>query len=69
MTDDRYQPPGAEIQDELMNQALRGSGSFDIGTCVSDGWDNTWSSFPLWLGFGLVFLLLSFLSIITVDEC
>lgn len=65
MTDDNYRPPQAEVEDELMS-ATGGQGSFEIGVCLSDAWRDTWASFPLWLGVGLVFLLTAALSTLTV---
>ena len=65
MSDNPYDPPEAPIADERF-LAVGGTGTFDLGQCFSEAWDDTWRCFPLWLGVLLVALLLFALSGITI---
>ena len=65
MSDNPYDPPEAPIADERA-LAVGGTGSFDLGRCFSEAWDDTWRNFPLWLGVGVVALLVFVLSGITI---
>ena len=66
MTDNRYSPPQGAIEDDLISEALQGSGTFELEACLADGWKHTWSSFPLWLGVGVTFIVLYMLSAVTI---
>ncbi len=65
MPENPYEPPGSAIIDERA-QALEGTGTFQIGQCLSDAWDDTWANFPLWLGVLLLGTVLIVASVITV---
>lgn len=65
MSDNPYEPPGSAITDERA-LALEGTGTFDIGQCLSDAWDDTWANFPLWLGVMLLGALVMVASVLTV---
>jgi uncharacterized membrane protein len=65
MPDNPYDPPSAPIADERA-LAIEGSGTFDLSTCVTEAWDDTWRNFPLWLGVVFVATLAFLLSGITV---
>jgi hypothetical protein len=65
MPDNPYEPPAAPIADERA-LAMAGSGTFELGQCLSDAWEDTWSNFPLWLGVMLVAAAAFVLSGITV---
>ena len=66
MSDNPYAPPAADLGREPGADALGGRGEFEIGQALSDAWNNTWANFPLWLGVGIVGLLASLLSMLTV---
>ena len=65
MPENPYEPPGSPITDERA-LALEGVGSFDIGQCLQDAWDDTWKNFPLWLGVLLLSTLLMVAATVTV---
>lgn len=65
MSDNPYDPPGAPIADERA-LAVEGTGTFDLGQCLSDGWDDCWRNFPLWLGVAVVGILAVAVSGVTV---
>lgn len=44
----------------------QGAGSFEIGQSVSDAWKACWANFPLWLGVGIVALIVAFVSTVTI---
>lgn len=62
MPQDQYAPPGAP----LAESHARGTGAFELGACLSEGWTLTWANFPLWLGAGLVWYLASLLAAMTL---
>jgi hypothetical protein len=64
LTENPFRPPGSDLGSEP--GSLAGRGDFDIGRCLSDAWANTWSNFPLWLGAGLVGLVLGIAASLTV---
>ncbi len=64
MSDNLYTPPQADL--EAPASAPGGSGDFDIGRCLSEGWAATWRNFPLWLGAGIAMTLASIASVITL---
>jgi hypothetical protein len=64
VSDNLYTPPQADL--EVPTSAPGGSGDFDIGRCLSEGWAATWRNFPLWLGAGIVMTLASIASVITL---
>jgi uncharacterized membrane protein len=64
MSDDLYAPPRADLG--AHGPPLLGTGDFDIARCFSEAWANTWENFPLWLGAGIVFVLASVGSVITI---
>ena len=55
MSENLYAPPQAELGPE--SSPAIGSGTIEIGRCVSEAWARTWASFPLWLGFGVLWTL------------
>lgn len=63
MSDNPYAPPGARLERPFDTQ---GSGSFEIGRCLSEAWSATWANFPLWLGAMIVSGLAAMLATITV---
>ena len=65
-TPNPYAPPSASLETPQAGVPLAGSGSFDVGKCLSDGWELTWSFFPLWLGVGLVAFLVYLVLLATV---
>jgi hypothetical protein len=65
MAENPYGPPQAPIGDER-SLGLEVTGTFTIGQCLADAWSDTWAWFPLWLGVGIVGLLLMLLSGLTV---
>jgi uncharacterized membrane protein len=64
MTQNPYEPPKAQLADDL--QRLGEPGEFDIGECLSDSWSLTWASFPTWLAIGFVGSLVLFASALLV---
>lgn len=66
MSDNPYTPPSAQLAGHVVSAGQAGTGSFDVGRCLSDAWANTWENFPLWLGAGLVWGLALVASMVTV---
>jgi uncharacterized membrane protein len=64
VSDERYAPPQARLQDE--GSLSGGTGTFDIGLAVRQGWDATWPNFWVLLGAGIVASVLAVLSFLTV---
>lgn len=64
MSDNPYAPPSADLGFEGF-ESVGGRGDFDIATCLSDAWANTWANFPLWLLVGLVGVAAALLSVLT----
>lgn len=64
MSDERYAPPQAKLADD--GSLSGGTGRFDLGLALREGWDATWANFGLLLGAGFVFSLLILLSFLTV---
>ena len=64
MSDNLYAPPQADLGTGA--PPAIGSGSFDIGRCLSEAWAATWANFPLWLGFGIVWVVVALLATITL---
>ncbi len=64
MSDERYAPPLAKLADE--GSLSGGSGRFDLGVALREGWDATWANFGLLLGAGIVSTLLFVVSFLTV---
>ena len=65
MSDSPYDPPEAPLQDQNSGE-LEGSGTFEIAACMREAWEDTWRNFPLWLGVGLVALVVAVLSFATL---
>lgn len=65
MPDNPYEPPDAPIADERA-LAIEGTGTFEVGQCMSDAWADTWNFFPLWLGVLLVGFLAFAASLVSV---
>ena len=65
MPDNPYEPPAAPIADER-GLAMVGNGTFELGQCLSDAWEDTWRNFPLWLGVMLVAFVAFVVSGLTV---
>jgi hypothetical protein len=65
MSDNPYDPPEARISDDRA-EAVEGSGTFDLGQCLSEAWEDCWRYFPLWLGVFLVWLGAMIVSGVTV---
>lgn len=65
MSQNPYSPPSADLGREVL-PAVDGRGVFYIRECLSDGWRNTWGNFPLWLGVGIVALLVAATAAMTV---
>lgn len=64
MSDNPYAPPQAVL---ATRQALaEGSGSIDLGRCMQEAWQDTWSNFPLWLGAGIVWVLATIAGTVSV---
>lgn len=59
MSENPYAPPTSGLGGGSLADRPSGTGSFEIGTCVSEAWATTWANFPLW-AWGL---LLSFVCI------
>ncbi len=66
MSENPYAPPAADLGLPAAALGRAASGDFELGECFSDGWANTWSNFPLWLGAGCVWLLATALATATV---
>lgn len=66
MSENPYAPPGSDLGREPGSETQGGRGDFDLGQALSDAWNNTWGNFPLWLGVGIVGVLASLLSVLTV---
>ena len=66
MSENPYAPPGSDLGGASPRGFLPGRGDFDIGQCLSEGWAKTWSNFPLWLVFGLAFVVLFAVAAMTV---
>lgn len=66
LSDNPYAPPAADLGREPGADLLQGRGEFDVRRALSDAWNNTWANFPLWLWVGIVGLLATLLSMVTV---
>lgn len=66
VSENPYAPPSAELGSQTGGRVLEGRGDFDIGQCLSEAWTNTWASFPLWLGAGVVWLVATLLAAVTI---
>lgn len=64
MSENLYAPPRADLGSG--HDGDLGTGDFDIGRCLSEAWARTWANFPLWLGAGLLFVLASAGSMISI---
>ncbi len=64
MSDDRYAPPQANLT--RTDDAIPGTGSFDLGVAFNEAWSATWANFGLLLGVSLFATLLMLASAITV---
>jgi uncharacterized membrane protein len=64
VSDERYAPPQAKLADE--GSLSGGTGRFDLGVALREGWAATWANFGLLLGAFLVVGLLMILSGLTV---
>ena len=64
MSDDRYRPPEADLTPGL--RADGEPGRLDVSLAISDGWGAMVENFPLWLGIGVVALVLMAVSAATV---
>jgi hypothetical protein len=64
MSDNLYAPPQADLGGGP--ELAIGTGDFELGRCLSEAWARTWSNFPLWLGAGIVGLLASAASAVTI---
>jgi hypothetical protein len=65
MSQNRYTPPGADLRTGA-DDATLGSGDFEIGLCISEGWAATWANFPLWVGALFVWSVAAILATFTV---
>jgi uncharacterized membrane protein len=61
-----FQSPTAQTVDQGVRSALGGAGKFDIGRCVSEGWQLTISNFGLILGALIVAGLVNIIACITI---
>ena len=61
MTDNPYAVPESKLASTDLQM-----GDFTIGESFSAAWKACWSNFPQWLGFGLLSMLVSILSMFTV---
>lgn len=67
MSENVYAPPAADLGSGFPDPSpSSGSGTFTLGRCFSEAWERTWDNFPLWLGAGVVFLLVLTLSGFTI---
>lgn len=71
MTQNPYEPPKARLADTF-HRRPGPTGEYDIGLCVADAWNFTWTSFPTWLAVGsvasvlMLFSLMLFLPLLLV---
>jgi len=64
MSENPYAPPQAALaRPQILEE---GTGTVDLGRCMQEAWRDTWANFPLWLGAGIVWLLATILSIVTI---
>lgn len=61
MTDNPYAAPESKLASSDLEM-----GDFTVGESFSAAWKACWSNFPQWLGFGLLSMLVSILSMFTV---
>ena len=66
MTQDPYAAPQSNIQDSPSGPGSPGTGTFDIGLAMSDGWKNTISNLGPVLGVTFVGLIVSSLMYVTI---